>query len=62
MSRPEHEPLYIYVQDEVVVSPEDTIAQLYQEYRDDDFLLYLAYYEENIHRDLEVLTPAPPVT
>lgn len=53
IERFEHAPLYIYVSNELVVSPEDTMAHLYQEFREDDFFLYLAYYEENIHRNRE---------
>ena len=49
MGRPDQAPLYIYVDNEIVVSPENTMAELYQEHREDDFFLYLAYYEENIH-------------
>lgn len=51
-SRPEQAPLFIYVQNEVIVSLESSMAQLYQEYREDDYFLYLAYYEKNIHRHL----------
>lgn len=53
MLRPEDAPLFIYVDNEIVVSPENSMAKLYQEHREDDFFLYLAYYEENIHRHLE---------
>ena len=47
MYRPEHAPLFIYVDNEIIVSRESTMAELYQEYREDDYFLYLAYYEEN---------------
>ena len=47
-------PLYLYVKNEIIVSQNSTMAELYQEFREDDFLLYLAFYEENIHRDVPI--------
>ena len=49
MNRPDHAPLYIYANNEIIVSKESTMATLYQEYREDDYFLYFAYYEENIY-------------
>ena len=49
MRRPESEPLYIYVKNELVASKESTMAELYQEYREDDYFLYVAYYEKNLY-------------
>lgn len=56
--RSDHAPLFLYVQNELVVSRESSMAELYQEYREDDFFLYLAYYEENTHRDIPVVRTA----
>lgn len=49
MQRPEHAPLFIYANNEIVTSRNSTMAELYQEYREDDYFLYLAYYEENVY-------------
>ena len=49
MQRPEHAPLFIYVKNEVVASRNSTMAELYQEHREDDYFLYLAYFEENVY-------------
>ena len=50
MGRAEHSTLFIYAENEIVLSPASVMSQLYQEYREDDFFLYLGYYEENIHQ------------
>ena len=52
LDRPDHAPLFIYVSNEVIVSSDSTMAQLYQEYRQDDFFLYIAFYEKNTHKNL----------
>lgn len=57
VGRPDQAPLYIYVSNELIVSLDSTMAELYQEYREDDFFLYLAYYEKNIHKHI----PPSPV-
>ncbi len=49
MFRPDHAPLYIYVDNELIVSKDSTLAELYQEYRTDDYFLYLSYSEENAY-------------
>lgn len=49
--RSEHAPLFVYVDNEIVAPREATMAELYQEYREDDYFLYLAYYEENHYQD-----------
>lgn len=49
LKRSDAAPLYIYVDKDVVASRLTTMEELYQEYRDDDYFLYLAYYEINIH-------------
>ena len=49
LRRPSHAPLYLYVDNDVVAAPDSTLARLYQEYRDNDYFLYIAYYEELIH-------------
>jgi len=49
MGRPDCAPLFIYADNEIVASLNSTMAELYQEYREDDYFLYLAYFEENIH-------------
>jgi hypothetical protein len=56
VGRSDQAPLFIYVKNEIIVSLESTMAELYQEYREDDFFLYLAYYERNIHRNV---SPSP---
>ena len=43
--------MFIYAHNELVVSKGNVIAEVYQEYRDDDFFLYLGYYEENMYAD-----------
>ena len=55
--RSEHAPLYIYIENEIIAPREATMAALYQEYREDDYFLYLAYYEENHYQD-KTKTPA----
>ena len=49
LKRPPHAPLYLYVDNDVVAATDSTLARLYQEYRDSDYFLYVAYYEELIH-------------
>ena len=49
--RSDHAPLFIYIENEIVAPAETTMAELYQEYREDDYFLYLAYYEENPYLD-----------
>ena len=44
--------MYIYANSELVVSKGSVIAEVYQEYREDDFFLYLGYYEENVYADI----------
>ncbi len=50
LRRPLTAPLYLYVDNEVVVAPNSTLSRVYQEYRDSDYYLYIAYYELLIHR------------
>lgn len=50
LRRPYNAPLYLYVDNEVVVDTGSTLSSVYQEYRDDDYYLYIAYYETLIHR------------
>jgi len=50
LGRADNDPLYIYADGEVVLSRSSQISKIYQEYREDDFFLYLAYYEVNIHQ------------
>lgn len=52
LNRSEEAPMFIYAQNELIVSKGSIIAGVYQEYREDDFFLYLAYYEENAYSDL----------
>ena len=52
LNRSEEAPMFIYANNEVVVSKDSIVAEVYQEYREDDFFLYLGYYEENIHADI----------
>lgn len=50
MGRPDgHAPLFIYADREVVLSRELEMARVYQEYREEDLFLYLAYYEDNVY-------------
>ena len=49
LQRPKHAPLYLYVDNEIVVAESSSLASLYQEYREDDYFLYLAYFEEMVH-------------
>ena len=49
LQRPKHAPLYLYVDNEIVAAESSSLASLYQEYREDDYFLYLAYYEEIVH-------------
>ena len=48
LSRSEHAPVFIYIESEIIAPREATMAQLY---REDDYFLYLAYYEENQYQD-----------
>ena len=48
-----HAPLFIYAANEVVLCREAGMAQVYQEYREADLFLYLAYYEENVYAHRE---------
>lgn len=45
---PQQLPLYFYING-LIPSKDSTMGALYQEYREPDYLLYIAYYEENIH-------------
>eukprot|EP00731_Ephydatia_muelleri_P015394 Em0008g1114a len=49
LKRSDNAPLYIYVAKDTLLSRLTSIDEVYQEYRDDDYFLYLAYYEVNIH-------------
>lgn len=49
LKRPPHAPLFIYLDQEVVAAEDSELAALFQEYREDDYFLYLAYYEEMIY-------------
>ena len=51
LNRSEQAPLFIYANNEIVTSLQSVIAEIYQEFREDDFFLYLGYYEENIYAD-----------
>ena len=51
-SHSEHAHLFIYIESEIIAHQGVTMAQLYQEYREDDYFLYLAYYEENHYQQL----------
>jgi hypothetical protein len=53
LKRPIHAPLYIYVDSDVIAASDSTLARLYQEYRDDDYFLYLSYFEELIYNTSE---------
>lgn len=57
--RSDRAPLFIYIENEIIASREATMAQLYQEYREDDYFLYLAYYEENHYQDKTKATTSP---
>ena len=57
--RSEHAPLFIYIESEIIAPREATMAQLYQEYREDDYFLYLAYYEENHYQDKSKTSTSP---
>lgn len=46
-------PLYFYING-VIPSMRSTMGELYQEYREPDYLLYIGYYEENIHSSVNV--------
>ena len=48
LRRPSHAPLYLYVDNEIVASENSSLARLYQEFRDNDYFLYIAYHEELI--------------
>lgn len=48
LRRPPHAPLYLYVDNEVIASENSSLARLYQEFRDNDYFLYVAYHEESI--------------
>lgn len=47
--RSEEDVLFIYVQNEIITAKDSTMAKIYQEYREDDYFLYLAYYERNLY-------------
>lgn len=49
LKRSDNAPLYIYVAKDVIVSRLTSIDEVYQECRDDDYFLYVAYSEINIH-------------
>ena len=49
--RSEHASLFIFIENEIVAPASATMAELYQEHREDDYFLYLAYYEENPYQD-----------
>ena len=49
VGRQEEDELYIYIQNELVAAKDSKMASIYQEYREDDYFLYLAYYERNIY-------------
>lgn len=49
LKRPLHAPLFIYLDQEVVAAEDSELSALFQEYREDDYFLYLAYYEEMIY-------------
>lgn len=51
LNRPEEAAIFIYAHNEIVISKSSIIAEIYQEYREDDFFLYLGYYEENLYAD-----------
>ena len=52
LERSDQAPLYMYADNEIVTSKQSVIAEVYQEYRENDFFLYLGYFEENIyHKD-----------
>ena len=51
LNRAEDAPLFIYAHNELVISKLSIIAEIYQEFREDDFFLYLGYYEENMYAD-----------
>ena len=52
LNRSEDKPLYIYAHNELVISKSSVIAEIYQEYREDDYFLYLGYWEDNTYADL----------
>ena len=45
---PPNVPLYFYING-IIPSMNSTMGELYQEYRESDYLLYIGYYEENIY-------------
>ena len=49
LERSDQAPLYMYADNEIVTSKQSVIAEVYQEYRENDFFLYLGYFEENIY-------------
>ncbi len=49
VGRSEDDTLYIYIQNEIIAAKDCTMAKMYQEYREDDYFLYLAFYERNIY-------------
>lgn len=49
LGRPSYAPLFLYVDDEVVVSRDSKLSRIYQEYRENDYFLYIAYYEIMIY-------------
>ena len=50
LKRPHNASLYLYVDNEIVIAPDSPLSRVYQEYRDSDYFLYIAYYELLIHR------------
>ncbi len=51
LRRPTNAPLYLYVDNDIVVAPNSTLSRVYQEYRDSDYYLYIAYYEVLVHKN-----------
>ena len=49
VGRGESEVLHIYIQNELIAAKECTMAKIYQEYREDDYFLYLAFFEKNLY-------------
>lgn len=49
LKRPSHAPLFIYLDQEIVAANDSELASLFQEYRENDYFLYLTYYEEMIY-------------
>ena len=53
--RSERAPLFIYIENEIVAPASATMAELYQEYREDDYFLYLALQREPLPRQVELV-------